>query len=93
MNDYIRGFDDGCHIVLGEIEQEHERTGSKDILALLMHLRGQEIEKTPPGDDKAALMLMIEVLHYFSERSKNAMARTMAEDAILAGETLLAKIT
>ena len=93
MNEYMTGFGHGCDFVLNEIAQEQARTGSKDVLKLLMHLRGQEGEKTLPGDDKAALILMIEVLHYFSERSKNAMAKTMAEDAILAGETLLGKIT
>ena len=93
MSDYIKGFDDGCSLVLHEIEQEHARTGSKDVLALLMHLRGEELEKTYQESHKGAVLLMVEVLRYFSDRTKNTMAKTMAEDAILAGESLLSKIT
>mgnify|MGYP003348867543 CR=1 FL=1 len=93
MNEYMTGFGHGCDFVLNEIAQEQARTGSKDVLKLLMHLRGELDEKAAQETHEGAVMLMVEVLRYFAEREKNSMSRTMAEDAILAGETLLGKIT
>ena len=93
MAQYIKGFNDGMDFVLHEIEQEHARTGSKDVLALLMHLRGQDGQEIAQESMEGAVSLMLEVLRYLSDREKNKMAKTMAEDAILAGEELLGKIT
>lgn len=44
MNSYNQGFDHGIDFVLNEIEGIQKRTQSKDILKLLMILRGEQIK-------------------------------------------------
>ena len=44
MNEYSQGFDHGIDFILNEIEGIQKRTQSKDILKLLMILRGEQIK-------------------------------------------------
>ena len=46
MNPYNQGFDHGIDFVLNQIEGIQERTKSKDILKLLMILRGEQIKSS-----------------------------------------------